>query len=271
MRVLLISDVHANLAALEEVLADAETFLWNGSSGYDAVWSLGDIVGYGPHPNECIERLKLVDPEHVRVAGNHDWAALDFLDINDFNPEARKMVEWTQENLDEVSLDYLKNLHDFPLTQDKFTVTHASPRHPIWEYITSISVARENFDHFNTPYCLVGHTHVPLIFRLALDPEKQRLRCSAHSPYIDRDINLAGEHRLILNPGSVGQPRDNDPRAAYALLDTESDLIHFRRVRYDIEVTQAAMRAARHAGAPDRPPGLWLVGQSCPLVSPPIP
>lgn len=244
MRVLILSDIHANLAALEEVLADAEAFDWAGRRGYDAVWSLGDVVGYGPHPNECIRRLEAAMPGHLRVAGNHDWAALGNLDIDDFNPEARKMVLWTQSNLDAHGLAYLQALPSVPQALDKFTITHASPRHPIWEYITSTRTARDNFDYFDTPYCLVGHTHVPLLFRLAFDPDTRRLACTAHRPVLDRDISLAGEHRLILNPGSVGQPRDNDARAAYALLDAEQEVIRFRRVRYDVEMTQAAMRAA---------------------------
>lgn len=244
MRVLILSDIHANLAALDEVLADAETFQWGGRRGFDAVWSLGDIVGYGPHPNECIQRLEALRPDHTRVAGNHDWAALGNLDIDDFNPEARQMVLWTRAALDAHSLDYLQALPAQPLKIDKFSITHASPRHPIWEYITSTRIARENFDFFETPYCLVGHTHVPLLFRLAFDARTRRLGCTAHMPVLDRDVSLVGEHRLILNPGSVGQPRDNDARAAYALLDTDEEVMRFRRVRYDVEMTQAAMRAA---------------------------
>lgn len=244
MRVLVISDVHANLAALEEVLADASAFVWGGQRGFDVIWSLGDIVGYGPYPNECIQRLEAAGAKHLRVAGNHDWAALGKLEIDDFNPEARQMVLWTQQNLAAHSLEYLQNLPSISLARDKFSITHASPRHPIWEYITSIRIARENFDFFDTPYCLVGHTHVPLLFRLAFDAKTRRMGCTGHLPSPDIDISLVGEHRLILNPGSVGQPRDNDPRASYVLLDTEQEIVRYRRIRYDVEMTQAAMRAA---------------------------
>ena len=244
MRILVLSDIHANLAALEEVLADASSFDWGGRRGFDAIWSLGDIVGYGPYPNECIQRLEAESADHLRVAGNHDWAALGKLDIDDFNPEARQMVLWTQQNLDQHSLDYLQNAPSIPKERDKFTITHASPRHPVWEYITNTRIARENFDFFDTPYCFVGHTHVPLLFRLAFDPKTRRMGCTGHLPNPDLDISLVGEHRLILNPGSVGQPRDNDARASYVLLDTEQETMRYRRVRYDIEMTQAAMRAA---------------------------
>lgn len=251
MRVLVISDVHANLTALDEVLVDAERVEWLGRKGFDAVWSLGDIVGYGPRPNECIQRLREFEA-HLRVAGNHDWAALDRLDIDDFNPEARKTVLWTRKQLGESSLAYLQTLPDRalePIVGGPFTVTHASPRHPVWEYIVNTGVARENFDYFATPFCLVGHTHVPRVFRLVVDPLNGAAQCTAHSPVLDVDIALRGEHRLILNPGSVGQPRDKDPRAAYALLDTEQETWRFCRVRYDFEVTQSQMR---QAGLPER-------------------
>ena len=248
MRVLVISDIHANLTALDEVLADAGKVQWLGRSGFDAIWSLGDIVGYGPWPNECIQRLQAYNG-HLRVAGNHDWAALGRLDVEEFNREARKMVLWTQRQLDPASLAYLRSLPDQPLQQADFTITHASPREPVWEYIHTGSIARDNIDHFATPYCLVGHTHVPRIYRLADDAAAERAGCTVYGPVYDRDIVLAGPHRLIINPGSVGQPRDRDPRSSYALLDTESARWRYRRVRYDVETTQAAMRKA---GLPDR-------------------
>ncbi len=243
MRVLVISDVHANLTALDEVLADAAGVRWLGRTGFDAIWSLGDIVGYGPWPNECIQRLQQFNG-HLRVAGNHDWAALGRLDVEEFNREARKMVLWTQRELDPASHDYLRALPDQPLLQSDFTVTHASPREPVWEYINTGSIARENASHFTTPYCLVGHTHVPRIYRLTPGAVEGHIDCAVHGPIYDRDISLAGPHSLIINPGSVGQPRDRDPRAAYALLDTEQALWRYRRVRYDVETTQAAMRKA---------------------------
>lgn len=247
MRILVISDVHANLTALDEVLADASRLRWLDQVGFDAIWSLGDVVGYGPWPNECIARLQAW-PEHRRVAGNHDWAVLGKLDLSDFNPQARRMVEWTEQHLDPASLAYLRSLPDQPLVHGDFTITHASPRQPIAEYITNGEVARENAAYFNTPYCLVGHTHVPRVYRLTQNPAGAVV-AAAHAPLYDREIMLAGPHRLIINPGSVGQPRDKDPRAAYALLDVEQGRWLFRRVRYDVETTQAAMRKAN---LPDR-------------------
>lgn len=246
MRILVISDVHANLVALEEVLADAGRVPWGDGQGFDSVWSLGDIVGYGPRPNECISHLQQFDG-HLRVAGNHDWAVLGRIDIDEFNPEARKSVLWTRKQLDSASLAYLEQVPDYPIrpaSGGEFTVTHASPRHPVWEYIYNTSIARENFEHFKSRFCLVGHTHVPRIYRSVLDPETSHATCTAYAPVEDKDIILGGDHRLILNPGSVGQPRDKDARAAYALLDTERETIRFRRVRYDFEVTQSQMRLA---------------------------
>lgn len=248
MRVLVISDVHANLVALEEVLADAENLEWLGQKGFDVIWSLGDIVGYGPHPNQCIERLRQYDG-HLRVAGNHDWAAMGHLDLEEFNPEARQMVEWTQRQLDSRARAYLARSPSEPMVQGDFTITHGSPRSPIWEYVHTVSVARANFEYFDTPYCLVGHTHVPCIFRSARDPFGVGPRVTAHAPIYERDISLEGDHRLIINPGSVGQPRDNDPRASYLLLDTERKIVRFRRLSYAYEITQAHMRAA---GLPPR-------------------
>lgn len=246
MRVLVISDIHANLTALDEVLADAAQVEWLGQTGFDAIWSLGDVVGYGPWPNECIQRLQQFNG-HLRVAGNHDWAALGRLDVEEFNREARKMVLWTQRHLDSASLAYLSDLPDQPLLHGDFTITHASPRQPVWEYVHTSSIARENAPYLATPFCLVGHTHVPRIYRLTVDGEN--VACTTYGPVYDHDIDLAGPHRLIINPGSVGQPRDNDPRASYALLDTEQALWRYRRVRYDVEVSQAAMRKA---GLPER-------------------
>ena len=246
MRILVLSDIHANLTALDEVLADAQQNEWLGRTGFDALWSLGDIVGYGPWPNECIERLQQFQG-HVRVAGNHDWAALDRLSVDDFNREARQMVLWTRRQLTPASIDYLTQLPDEPLLHGDFTITHASPRHPVWEYVNSRDIARENRPFFATPYCLVGHTHVPRIYRLA--GRNGDTTCTAYAPVYEQDITLAGPHSLILNPGSVGQPRDNDPRASYALVDVEQGRWRYRRVRYDVEMTQAAMR---RAGLPER-------------------
>lgn len=226
MRTLILSDIHANLTALEAVLADAVT--------WDRIWFLGDLVGYGPDPNECTDLLRRHKP--LALSGNHDWAVLDKLDMDEFNPEAKQVVNWTRAMLNEENTAYLATLPPRQVETD-FTLAHASPRHPVWEYILDLQTALENFDHFDTAYCLVGHSHVPALF--ILDEEAEVL-----DGYMvgDGEVVELGPHRLILNPGSVGQPRDGDPRAAYALLDEEAMTFTFHRVAYNIVETQRRMR-----------------------------
>ena len=230
MRYLVISDIHANLAALEAVLEDADDF--------DELWCLGDLVGYGPKPNECIERVRSF--AHTSLAGNHDWAALGKLDLSSFNAVARAANEWTQRQLTSSSRTYLGGLSP-SLQQRDFALAHASPREPVWEYIMDTSTAYQNFEYFSTPFCLVGHTHVPVLFEL----DEQNQRCETMIPPLPKPVDL-GPRRAIINPGSVGQPRDGDPRASYAILDGEGDEMTwtFHRVSYPIEVTQEQMRAS---------------------------
>ena len=237
MRVLVVSDIHANLAALEAVLEDAAQFR------YDAVWCLGDTVGYGPEPDACIARIRKLNA--ATVAGNHDWAALGRMDVDDFNPEAGWGVLWTRNHVSADNLAWLSSLPSQPVVNGAFTLTHGSPRDPLWEYILYPSTAQANFGHFTTPYCLVGHTHVPTLYIL----EQARPTPGVVKPKAGQLFALTGDHRIILNPGSVGQPRDSDPRAAYAILDTDAATWLPRRVAYPIEVTQAHMRAA---GLPER-------------------
>lgn len=225
VRYLIISDIHANLAALEAVLDDAPAF--------DEVWCLGDLVGYGPRPNECIERVRSLP--HISLAGNHDWAALGKLDLGNFNSLARAANRWTQTELTSTSREYLSGLPTY-LEHDDFCLAHASPREPVWEYILDANVACANFQHFSASLCLVGHTHVPVVFEL----EDER-RCKARLPPLPEPLRL-GPRRAILNPGGVGQPRDGDPRASYAMVDMDDMTWEFRRVAYPVELTQDRMR-----------------------------
>ena len=227
MHYLIVSDIHANLVALQAVLADA--------SGFDEIWCLGDLVGYGPNPNECIERIQ--EFPHVSLAGNHDWAALGKLDIKNFNTDARAATIWTQSELSPASREYLSSLPTH-LERSEFTMAHASPREPVWEYVLDANAAYANFAHFSTPFCLVGHTHIPLIFEL----NNHRQRCETMIPPLNGRLDLA-DRRMIINPGSVGQPRDGDPWASYAMLDTDHMTWEFRRVSYAVEITQERMRA----------------------------
>ena len=233
MRVLIISDIHANLPALEAVL---------GAAGQvDAVWCLGDLVGYGPDPNQCIERIRYL-PNLVCLLGNHDAAALERIDIDSFNLEARLSVRWMQSELDENSLAFLADLPE-RVTMDGITLAHGSPRNPVWEYILDPRTAAGNFDYFETDYCFVGHTHLPIQY---LRPDGvDRPQTVLPSP--DTVIHL--EPRAILNPGSVGQPRDHDPRAAFAIFDPNSNTWEFKRVVYDIASVQ---KRIIDAGLPQR-------------------
>ena len=229
MRILVISDIHANLTALETVLNDAQ-------GDWEYVWCLGDIVGYGPDPNECVELLQTMP--HLCLAGNHDWAALGRLDVRNFNPDARKAVDWTRNALKPQNIDYLEAL---PTTFviGHYTLAHGSPREPFWEYILEPLIAALNFSHFETPYCLVGHTHQPVIFEQVNEQGDTEAIMPAY-----RSRRQLNGRRQIINPGSLGQPRDANPVAAYAILDDETNIWEHRRVKYDITAVQRRMRQA---------------------------
>ncbi len=230
MKILVISDIHANLSALDAVLSDAGSF--------DAVWFLGDLVGYGPDPNECIALVREL-PNLVCLKGNHDAAVAGEIDIEAFNAEARASVEWTRQAVNEDNLDFLKRQQPRRVLEGT-TLAHGSPRSPIWEYLLDTNTAAANFDYFETPFCFVGHTHVPVIFE---EPGELSFTAGLVMPKPNTTIPL--KPRAIVNPGSVGQPRDRDPRAAYALLDPETFTLSYRRVPYDVASVQERMRAAQ--------------------------
>ena len=228
MKILIISDIHANQTALETVLAEA--------GSVDATWCLGDLVGYGPDPEQCVSRIRQL-PNLVCVIGNHDAALLNLIDTAAFNPEARQALHWTMDKLSTDSLDFLRSLSSRQ-DMELVTLAHASPRQPIWEYLLDTRTATTNFNYFDTPYCLVGHTHLPVLYYL---PDESQM-ASLVIPENNTQLTLAP--RSIVNPGSVGQPRDRDRRAAYGILDTEEYVFHFRRVEYDIASVQDRMRTA---------------------------
>jgi predicted phosphodiesterase len=236
MHVLVVTDIHSNLAALRTVLADA--------GPVDEIWCLGDLVGYGPQPNECIDLLRQHEPHLLCIPGNHDWAALGKLDISDFNPDAQRAARWTQEHLSASSRTFLEGL---PQTQawGDYTLVHGSLRQPIWEYMVSPLVARDNFPLLKSTYCFMGHSHLPLIFVEA--GAGASLPAVIHPTY-GKALPLEGKRQFI-NPGSVGQPRDGDRDASYVLLDTDAATILYRRVAYPLEETQKLMAAA---GLPER-------------------
>ncbi len=229
MRYAIIADIHSNLEAFTAVLGDIER-----KGGVAEIWCLGDTVGYGPDPHQCLELLHQY--KHVCVAGNHDWAAVGKIDTSDFNPDAAAAARWTDRQLHPEDRQYLESL---PLVIEKggFTLVHGSPREPIWEYILSTRTAGENFAFFKSQFCLVGHSHVPLLLEL-----DQTGNCSLSEFPAETPVPLA-KNRLIMNPGGVGQPRNNDPLASYAIYDSEARTVTRHRVAYDIGATQSRMTA----------------------------
>ena len=227
MRVAVLSDIHSNLVALDAVLAHAGTV--------DAIWHLGDVVGYGPDPDGVVARL--IEVGAVGVRGNHDAAALGGREIDWFNPEARAAAEWTRDTIDGTTRAWLSALPESH-TIDRMTLVHGSPRDPIREYVSSTGIALENLAVLETDYGLHGHTHVPVAFCLGPD---ERLRVVA--PGSGGILELDGQ-RALINPGSVGQPRDGDPDSSYLVLDPEAATVTWHRVAYDIASVQAAILAA---------------------------
>ncbi|GAB1432225.1 metallophosphoesterase family protein [Spirochaetota bacterium] len=232
MRYAVISDIHSNLTALDAVLEDARPF--------DALLCLGDVVGYGPDPNECVARLQSYPL--TCIAGNHDLAAIGQLDLSRFNPDARQANYWTRDELRRESRDFLLNLPN-TIKLGGFLLAHGSPVNPVWEYLDSLYLAKDNFLRFDFQTAFVGHTHIALAIKW--DSEQKEASFPEENAC---SLSLAKD-RLILNPGSVGQPRDDDPRASYAIMDTEKMSWEFRRTHYNIERTQKRMR---NCGLPKR-------------------
>jgi len=228
MRYVVISDIHSNFPALQTVLADAQPF--------DAVMCLGDIVGYGPNPNECIERLQ--EFEYVSIAGNHDWGAIGRADLFIFNNDARQALLWTRQELTEENRAFLSDLPTTLPVGERILLSHGSPREPVWEYLVDVRSAKENFVKYDFQICLVGHTHLPMTFEW----EEEAQQAHILLPDLEAPLSLNGR-RLIINPGSVGQPRDSNPDASYAILDTDTWMWESRRVPYAVEITQERMRA----------------------------
>jgi len=230
MRVAVISDIHANLPALE---ATAEAI---DREGIDRIWCLGDLVGYGPHPNECCPWARAHTA--LCLSGNHDRGVIGTLPLDDFAGDAAVAARWAQSTLDPDARAYLSALPSSAVV-DAVGLYHGSPRDPVWEYVLSWEAARDAIRDSGTDVTIVGHSHVPLAI-----PEEGIE--GGHAP-AGTEIDLAGS-RWLLNPGSVGQPRDGDAGAAWLLLDLGGRHASFRRTPYDVGRTQTAIRAA---GLPD--------------------
>jgi len=227
MRYAIISDIHGNLAALEKVLERIDR------EKCDKVVCLGDIVGYGPFPNECVALVK--KSCDFCLMGNHDHAALGLTDTAYFNTFAKTAIMWTRKTLSNESKEFLAGL---PLqkSENDILFVHATPCEPVeWKYVLSSFDASQNFHCFNESVCFIGHSHVPVVFSLGKDKEILISR--------EESTKLIQDNRYIINVGSVGQPRDGDPRSAFVFFDTDTLTLQLVRVEYDIHTTQRAMLA----------------------------
>ena len=242
MRVAVVSDIHSNLHALEAALTAIE------AEAPDELWCLGDLVGYGPRPNECCAGI--AERADVCLAGNHDLVVLGTLDMADFAGEAAAAAEWTRGVLDENARAFLAPLQP-QAKRDGVALYHGSGRDPVWEYVLSDDAAWWTFQAAAEPLVLVGHSHVPLTISFDGDSLQGGLADEG------AEVDLSGK-RWLLNPGSVGQPRQGDPRAAYLLLDLDAQRATFRRAEYDIERTQREMR---EAGLPEMLVTRLVLGQ----------
>jgi len=225
MRYAILSDVHANLEALEAVLEDVD------QRKIEDILFLGDAVGYGPNPNECVERL--VNRCKILLAGNHDWGVLGLTDIKYFNEYARGAIEWTRDALTEKNR---KTLESFPvqkgINKEDILLVHSTPKEPEgWHYLLTLWDAEINFQYFDNKFCFLGHSHYPFII--------ERLPSGELVTYKEA-VSTGKTKRYITNVGSIGQPRDGDPRACYAIVDDEK--MEIIRISYDIETVQKKMR-----------------------------
>jgi predicted phosphodiesterase len=227
VRIAVISDIHGNLHALEAVLAAVD------GDSPDAVWCLGDLVGYGPRPNACTREVAA--RAGICLAGNHDLGVLGRLDLLEFSPEAAIAARWSAVVLEPEQRAFLEGLES-TAHAGEVGLYHASPRDPIWEYVLTLDAALLAFEASDDPFVLVGHSHVPL----AISFDGAELD-GGHAPG-GMSVELDRARRWLLNPGSVGQPRDGDPRAAYLVLDLDARRADFRRVDYPIGRTQAEIR-----------------------------
>lgn len=228
MKTAIISDIHANLEALEAVLSDID------SLQITDIVCLGDVIGYGPNPNECVDQVR--SRCSVTLLGNHDAAALDSVSTQNFNINAKIAIEWTSEQLTPESRTFIENLPMSKLDAEK-TYVHATPYEPrMWYYITSIEEAAFNFQFFETKFCFVGHTHIPVIISMDKD---QKIKVSQETFF---EFNNADETHYLVNVGSIGQPRDKNPMSCYGIIDTEACTFSLRRAAYDIKKCQEKMR-----------------------------
>jgi predicted phosphodiesterase len=232
MRVAVVSDIHGNYHALKAVLAELA------DEGPDEIWCLGDVVGYGPEPNRCCAAIR--EQASLCLAGNHDLAVIGSLSVEDFNGDAAAAVRWTQKVLSDEARQFLEPLMP-AATRNGVALFHGSPVDPVWDYVLSEDAARTSLNLVSAPIVMVGHSHVTL----SISYDGVNLGGGLARGGDEIDLNAS---RWLLNPGSVGQPRGGDPRAAWLMLDFAAGSASFRRTEYPIALTQAEIRAS---GLPD--------------------
>lgn len=223
MRIGIFSDVHSNLEALKAAIT------YFSKQKIDLYLFVGDLVGYGANPNECIELIKKL--ECVVVAGNHDYGVLTKTDIDNFNDTAKAAILWTQKNTNQKSNDFLNAL---PLRNNyhKFLMIHSTPYHPsAWEYIFTLKQAENEFKYFKEQICIIGHSHCPFV--VEKDETKNEFRIIN-----DQRFKIKGKFRYLINVGSVGQPRDGDPRACLSIFNSKTNYFEFHRLEYNIRLAQ---------------------------------
>lgn len=229
MKLGIIADIHSNLPALNEVLKNLA------AEQVEGYLVLGDLVGYGPYPNECIEILQKL-PNAVIIVGNHDWAAIELEDISLFNEDARQAILWTRTVLNPGVVAYLGSL-EYIISKAQYMLVHGSPRDPLDEYLVNIERFEKNIPALKADICFIGHSHLPLYFSKQKESGALEMR-----PIKEQDILTLGPGTIhIINPGSVGQPRDHDARASYGIFDTQAMTFVQKRIAYDVAAVQAKM------------------------------
>jgi len=219
------SDVHANLEALKACIIDFR------SEKLDKVFFLGDAVGYGPFPDECVKLINEVAA--VKLMGNHDYAALGLMETDFFNQYAAESMGWTKNSISRKTVEIMANF-ELRYEIENVLLVHSSPKDPeTWHYILDMDDAKESFDYFKHRMCLIGHTHRPFIVQLDGTGEAVLSRQSEET--------LSDDKRYLVNIGSVGQPRDGDPRSCYLIYDTQTSIIRHKRVAYNVKATQKDM------------------------------
>lgn len=232
MRALVVSDLHANIEALRSVLARVRR------KKFDTVICLGDFVGYGPHPNQVLETMRTLRARKVFIRGNHDRVAAGLDDAQGFNQAARVSALWTQEHLSPSNRRFLRDLTIGPLLHREALLCHGSP-YDEDEYVFNIHHAAQVLALYKAPFILFGHTHLPSVF--SIDAE---MNVSGFAVRDEAIVRLDPDLRYLINPGSVGQPRDRNPNAACIILDTDKRSVQFFRTAYDIGKTQSAIHKA---------------------------